>query len=189
MRQAIGSYPSTFILTVGLMWVQNAHHKSRRCLIKNTGNRQRKQSQILRWRRAHLMAHPNLDAHRLCCAHLSVALAAHQALARLLGLARYLGARPQKVLHTWGRQPCDVSNKVFAGHDLFLAQSAGASLATKMHLPSQLGTPNHSVNKRKFRGPCPHEVIFRADAFANAFATRLFTGRFPLKLRNFGYMK
>ena len=74
-------------------------------------------------------------------------------------------------------------------HDLFLAQSAGASLATKMHLPSQLGTPNHSVNSREFRGPCPHEVIFRADAFANAFAARLFTGRFPLKLRKFGCMK
>jgi hypothetical protein len=44
-----------------------------------------------------------------------------------------------------------------------------------MHLLSQLGKPNHSVNNREFRGPCQHEIIFRADASANAFATRLFT--------------
>jgi hypothetical protein len=152
-------------------------------------NRFCKQSNILCWHHAHSMAHPNLVAHQLCCAHLSVALAAHQVLARFLGLATYLGARSQKVLQTWGRPPHDLSNKLFAGHDLLLAQSAGASLAANMQLRSQLGGPNHSVNHRECRGPCPHEVIFRADAFANAFAIRLFTGRFPLKLRNFGFMK
>ena len=144
MRQAVGSYASTFILTVGLMLVENVRDKPRRRPIKNTRNRFCKQSNILCWRHAHSMAHPNLAAHHLCCAHLSVALAAHQVLARFLGLATYLGARSQKVLQTWGGPPRDSSNKFFAETDF---ASNRAYFARTMRIPwhTQIWPPISTV--------------------------------------------
>ena len=48
-----------------------------------------------------------------------------------------------------------------ARHDALLARSAGASVASNMRLLIQVSKPNHSVNNREFRGPCPHEIISR----------------------------